>query len=130
MNDLNEKYLTFKQVAQALPGRVHLSTIHRWRVRGVHGVKLATVKIGGRRMVDASSLAHFIEDVTTAADGQPQPVRTSRQRQRAIEAAERELERECRSIQHASAASAVTQCNNATGRNITASVTPNLRCDL
>ena len=94
MNDLNEKYLTFKQVTRALPGRVHLSTLHRRRLRGVHGVKLATVKIGVRRMVAADDLQRFIEAVTFAADGLPQPIRTARQRQRAIEAAEKELARE------------------------------------
>ena len=94
MNDLNAKYLTFKQAAQTLPGRPHISTLARWRSRGIHGVKLTTVKIGGRRMVAADDLQRFIEAVTCAADGQPAPTRTSKQRQRAVERAEAELRRE------------------------------------
>ena len=96
MNDLNAKYLTFKQAAQSLPGQPHISTLARWRSRGIHGVKLTTVKIGGRRMVAADELQRFIEAVTCAADGQATPIRTSKQRQKSIEAAERELDREFR----------------------------------
>jgi hypothetical protein len=93
--DLSSKtYLTFTQAAKRLPVNPSPSTWHRWRLRGVHGVKLATVKIGGRRMVGADDLQRFIEAVTCAADGTPLPIRTSRQRERAIEAAERELARE------------------------------------
>ena len=88
------KYLSFAEAAKLLPGRPHVSTWHRWRTHGVHGVKLATVKIGGRRMVTADDLQRFIEAVTCAADGQPAPVRTSRQREKAIAAAEKQLARE------------------------------------
>ena len=94
-------YFSFNEAAKLLPGRPHISTWHRWRTRGVHGVKLATVKIGGRRMVAADELQRFIEGVTAAADGQSTPVRTSRQRQQSIEAAERELAREGVGITHA-----------------------------
>ncbi len=89
-------YFSFPEAAKRLPSRPHISTWHRWRTRGVHGIKLATVKIGGRRMVAADELQRFIEAVTCAADGQPAPVRTSKQRQRSIEAAEKELDREFR----------------------------------
>jgi hypothetical protein len=84
-------YLSLSEAASLLPGRPHISTLHRWRLRGVHGVKLVTAKVGGRRMVAAEELDRFIESVTAAADGEPQPVRTARQRQRSIESAEREL---------------------------------------
>ena len=94
INLASTTYLSFAEVAKLLPGRPHISTLHRWRTRGVHGVKLATVKIGGRRMVEASSLDQFCEAVTCAADGQAQPIRTSRQREKAIAAAERELAKE------------------------------------
>jgi len=85
------KYFTFAEAAKVLPSRPHLSTWQRWRTRGVHGVQLTTVKIGGRRMVSADDLQRFIEAVTCAADRLPQPIRTSRQRERAILAAEAEI---------------------------------------
>ena len=55
---------------------VHLATAHRWRQRGVKGVKLACVRVGGRWFVTEDAAAAFLsalnggEDVTqaTAAD--------------------------------------------------------------
>lgn len=87
-------YYSLREAAAILPGRPHVSTLVRWRTRGVHGVKLATVKIGGRRMVESSALDEFLEAVTAAADGQPLPTRSAKQREKAILAAERELARE------------------------------------
>ena len=94
MIDLQSQgFLTLKQAARILPGRPHVSTSHRWRTRGVHGVKLITKKVGGRRVVDLAALEAFAAATTAAADGSPAPVRTAKRRQRAIEAAERELDR-------------------------------------
>lgn len=88
---LHEELLTLKQAAKILPGYPHVSTLHRWRTRGVNGVKLITKKVGGRRVVNFGDLEDFVEATTAAADGKPAPVRTARKRQLAIEAAEREL---------------------------------------
>ncbi len=87
-------YFPLREAAKLLPGHVSLSTLHRWRTRGLNGVKLSTLKVGHRRMVTAAALQDFFQAVTAAADGTPLPIRTSRQRQRAIEAAEKELARE------------------------------------
>ena len=37
--------------------RVHRSTVHRWRLRGVRGIKLATLLVGGIRYTSAEALA-------------------------------------------------------------------------
>ena len=87
----SETLLTFAEAARSLPGRPHLSTLHRWRLRGVRGVKLETCVIGGRRFTSAESLLRFGAATTAATDGSPTPTRTSRQRQRDIERAEAEL---------------------------------------
>ena len=87
----NEQLLSLREAAASLPTRPHLCTIHRWRLRGIGGVKLGTVKIGGRRYTSAEELDRFIAATTAAADGSPPPTRTPRQRQRAIERAEAEL---------------------------------------
>jgi len=87
-------YYSLREAATLLPGRPHISTLHRWRTRGIKGIRLITKKIGAHRVVEATELERFIEAVTCTADGQPTPTRTSRQRERAIEAAERELARE------------------------------------
>jgi len=48
---------------------VHLSTIHRWRLRGVRGVKLQTWLIGGRRFTSEEALREFIAATNEASDG-------------------------------------------------------------
>jgi hypothetical protein len=85
------RYLSLREAANCLPGRPHLSTLHRWRTRGVRGVRLITERVGGRRMVAADELQRFIEAVTAAADGEPTPIRSAKQRERSIESAEHEL---------------------------------------
>ena len=47
---------------------VHLSTCHRWRMKGVSGHKLRCKKIGGRWYVTAHDLQQFVAAVTAAAD--------------------------------------------------------------
>ena len=90
---INEALLSLAAAGRTLPGKPHLSTLHRWRLRGVRGVRLETVLIGGRRYTSVEALERFSERVTTAADGEPAPQRTNRQRAAAISRAERELDR-------------------------------------
>ena len=72
---------------------VNTSTIFRWVRRGIRGQRLETLFVGGIRMTSREALARFFAATTAAANGTPAPaVRTPRQRERAIEAAERELQ--------------------------------------
>lgn len=82
-------------VETATGQRPHPSTLHRWRLHGICGVKLETVRVGGRRMCTIESVRQFLVGVTAATDGEPMPTdsRTPRQRERAIDRAEGELER-------------------------------------
>lgn len=56
---------------QHLGRRIHPSTLHRWRLRGVRGVRLDTVLIGGTRYTSTEALSRFFAATTAAADGQP-----------------------------------------------------------
>ena len=83
--------IPFGKLSAYIPGRPNLSTLHRWRLRGIAGVKLPVIYCGGRVFVDPAALEKFFADVTAAKEGTtPQP-RTNKQRDRAIAAAEREL---------------------------------------
>jgi len=88
----NEGLLTLSEAARMLPGRVHVSTLHRWRLRGVQGVHLDTAVVGGRRYTSREALARFSEAVTAARDGSPIPIRSAASRERAIRRSEKELE--------------------------------------
>jgi hypothetical protein len=88
----NEQLLTFSEAARMLPGHVHASTLHRWRLCGVRGLKLETVIVGGRRYTSREAIVRFSAAVTEARDGLPSPVRTPHQRQQSIARADHELE--------------------------------------
>lgn len=67
----SESLLSLPKAAQLYD--VHLSTVHRWRLRGNLGVKLETVRIGGKRLTSHEALNRFHERVTAAADGETVP---------------------------------------------------------
>jgi hypothetical protein len=89
-----ERPITFNEAGRFLPEdyRPSCATWWRWWRKGVKGIRLRTLVIGGRRYTTPAAVQDFITQVTAASNGDRPPARTPRQRQRAIEAAERELE--------------------------------------
>jgi hypothetical protein len=49
--------------------RISPATLHRWRLRGCRGVRLATILIGGQRCTSIEALQAFFEATTRAQDG-------------------------------------------------------------
>ena len=98
----DDQPLSFAEAAKLVPGRPHLSTLHRWRLRGIRGIRLTTCMIGGRRMVTRRQLREFFVSIsgiggstTAAAQGGLAPTfaaRTCRQREAAIKRAESDLD--------------------------------------
>lgn len=92
MRDITqERLLTITQATKHTPGRPGVSTLWRWIRTGVRGVVLESVLIGGKRYTSAEALDRFFAALTAQSRGEPIPVRTSRQRERDIDRAEREL---------------------------------------
>ena len=87
----HEHLMSFSAAAKSLPGRPNIATLWRWRTRGVRGVILESILIGGRRFTSREALERFSERITAIANGEPAPHRTNRQRAAAIGQAEREL---------------------------------------
>src|SRR4051794_25180665 len=59
-----EKVVSFRDaVATVLPARggktIHVSTLHRWRCRGLRGVQLDALKIGGGWFTSREALQRF-----------------------------------------------------------------------
>jgi hypothetical protein len=52
---------------------------------------LESIVCAGRRYTSVEAIERFVAATTAAANGERPPIRTPRQRQRAIEAAEREM---------------------------------------
>jgi hypothetical protein len=88
-----ESLLSITDAAKSLPGRPHVSTLHRWRLRGIRGIKLETILLGGKRLTSREALQRFADRTTAAASGEPVSVRTPTQRAKAIGRAERECDR-------------------------------------
>ena len=87
-----ENLVSLTDAAKTLPGRPNVTTIWRWRNRGVRGVKLETILSGGRRFTSIEALRRFQDQVTAVADGAPVRSETPRQRERAISQAEKQAE--------------------------------------
>jgi hypothetical protein len=92
-----EQVMTLREVASILPrqraGRkVHVSTLYRWASpRGVRGVRLETLKLGGRVVTSVEAVQRFAE--RCSATDSTADVHPPRSRQREFEQAEQELER-------------------------------------
>jgi hypothetical protein len=57
---LAEDVIRLNEVPHEIPGRVDVSTVWRWAQRGVGGVKLETVKVGGKKLTSRQALSRFI----------------------------------------------------------------------
>jgi hypothetical protein len=57
---LDQQLLTLEQAAARLPGRPHVSTVARWTLHGIRGVRLPSIKVGGRRFIDERAIASWI----------------------------------------------------------------------
>lgn len=60
MLPLSQQTLSLRQASNILPGNPSRSTLSRWAHHGVHGVKLDTILVGGRRFTTSEAIEHFI----------------------------------------------------------------------
>src|SRR5262245_61810153 len=67
----SEDIVFLTDVPKSLPNRPNVTTVWRWHLRGVRGVKLETLLMGGRRATSHEALGRFFIKVTAAADGEP-----------------------------------------------------------
>jgi hypothetical protein len=56
-------FIPLNEAAKQIPGRPHLSSLHRWANRGVRGVKLETVRVGNRRFVTQEAIDRFLAEL-------------------------------------------------------------------
>ncbi|MCA9171947.1 MAG: DUF1580 domain-containing protein [Planctomycetales bacterium] len=89
----NEQLLSLAEASREIPGgRVALSTLHRWRLAGIRGIRLETLKCGHRRITSREALERFFAATTAQSEGSIAAIE-SVDRQSAIALAENELER-------------------------------------
>ena len=92
MIDLAENILSFADACRALPRRRRgrkpsTSTLWRWSTRGLRGIVLETIQVGGQRCTSVEALQRFFEQLSAGRVAAPSP----RPDQRRHEVVEREL---------------------------------------
>ncbi|MGC3971780.1 MAG: DUF1580 domain-containing protein [Pirellulales bacterium] len=93
-----EQVFTLTQAAKSdlLPQRrfgkrPNIATFFRWAKRGLRGIVLETIQIGGAKCTSAEALQRFFERLSDPEPRPQVPTATPRQRQRAIDRAVAEL---------------------------------------
>jgi hypothetical protein len=99
----SEPLISLRDAAKLIPparqGRaVSFQCILRWVLEGAKApngerVHLEALRLGGRYVTSHAAIQRFAEALTPRTDTRPSPHRTPRQRRRAAERAEKELER-------------------------------------
>ncbi len=101
IDPLSEEIRPLAEWARRLPplrrGRpVHVSTLWRWAMRGLRGIRLETVLVGGARVTSADALRRFFANTGTSPMGPPSNTTTlrnsARSRENASARAEKQLE--------------------------------------
>lgn len=87
-----ETYRRLSEHANRLPNRPATSTLWRWGKKGVRGVRLETIRIGGTIYTSDEAIARFLEAINEPDAPAPRP-RTRRETAAAVARAERILKR-------------------------------------
>jgi Protein of unknown function (DUF1580) len=82
---LSEELLSLAEAAKRLSNHPHISTVWRWSLRGVRGVRLQTIAVGGRRYTTATYLEEFVAHLSGrhSSDSQPESKLRAQQKARA-----------------------------------------------
>ena len=93
----NEHLIPIREVSHRLPTRpngkpVHISAVYRWIQRGVQGVRLEYIKIGGTTYTSKEALQRFADRRSLENHDAAAVLTTTATRQKQIERAEREVE--------------------------------------
>jgi hypothetical protein len=80
INLLTERVASLAALARSLPpgrrGRpTHPRTLYRWATRGLGGVRLEVIRVGGRTCSSYEALQRFVDALS--ATGTPEPTPTS-----------------------------------------------------
>jgi hypothetical protein len=60
----NEELFAFSELAKNELNRTHPSTLMRWRTRGIQGIRLEAVRVGGHWMTSRQAIQRFVSAIT------------------------------------------------------------------
>ena len=92
-----EQLIPIRDVPKRLPPRtsgkrLHISAVYRWIQRGVRGVRLESIKLGGTTYTTVEALQRFSNNLSSGVDMTVQSQPTARARQRQIDRASQEVD--------------------------------------
>ena len=81
-----EQLLALHDVPKLLPPRpsgkrLHISAVYRWAQRGVHGIRLEIIRVGGTTYTSREALQRFVQPSNSTSAPVSPPMTSSRQRQ-------------------------------------------------
>lgn len=93
MIEIEKEQLRLLAKASAdVPGNPHISTLIRWSLHGVKGIKLETVLVGGRRFTSVEAIHRFLTRLNEP--GSVSSTTLAKKRQREITRVDSELDAE------------------------------------
>ena len=60
INIENERLISVKEARNELPGRPSINTIYRWFWKGAYGIRLESIRVGGRLYTSKEACSRFI----------------------------------------------------------------------
>ncbi len=95
----HEHLIPVRDVPRKLPPRpngrrIHISAVYRWIQRGVRGVRLESVRIGGTTYTSEEAMQRYAEQLNAPGSTNPGPQKfvTSATRQKQIDRAARQVD--------------------------------------
>jgi hypothetical protein len=93
INPLAETLITLAQAAalawiprrRGRSGRLHISTLWRWALKGIRGIKLEVIKIGGTLCTSEAALRRFFDRLANGNTAAEPPVRPAALSQEEVE---------------------------------------------
>ena len=83
INPEHEELLTLAEASHVIPTRPDVRTIWRWLERGCRGVRLDSIRIGGRRYTSREAIERFLGTLNDERQEDPPATRRTRRIRRA-----------------------------------------------
>jgi hypothetical protein len=64
---ISQPVIPLRELSRIVPGSPSTTTIRRWATRGIHGVRLQSWRIGGRRFSTELAVMEFLEKLNPPA---------------------------------------------------------------
>lgn len=84
----SEELIHFNAAGKEFPKPPCHQTLHRWRLRGVRGVKLETILVGGLRYTSREAIRRFIVAQNAGSNPAPVDMTPNRRKRQAVAAME------------------------------------------